>query len=153
MRTVAQPFLVAGAAMSAAAAIAHLGCIVFGAAWYRVLGAGEQMARMAEAGHWYPTAVTLAIATLLMAWSAYALSGAGLIPRLPLLRSGLCAITAAYLLRGLAFPVLMPHFPDNGPVFWWVSSGICLLMGLVHLVGLWQAWPQLQPRLHPGFEV
>jgi hypothetical protein len=143
MRDGAQPFLLAGAAMSAAAALVHLGCIAFGAPWYRALGAGEQIARMAEAGHWYPTVVTLFIAAVLSGWSAYALSGAGLIRRLPLLRAALCAITAVYLLRGLAFPLLMPHFPGNGPVFWAVSSGICLLIGLVHLVGTWQAWPRL----------
>ena len=36
---------------SAIAALAHLGCIIFGGDWYRFFGAGEQMARMAEAGN------------------------------------------------------------------------------------------------------
>ncbi|WP_328590752.1 hypothetical protein [Cognaticolwellia mytili] len=34
--------------MSLLAAIMHLGCIYFGASWYRYLGASEQMAMMAE---------------------------------------------------------------------------------------------------------
>lgn len=70
-------FLVAGAAMSALAALLHLGCIVFGPPWYRFLGAGEEMAQLAASGHWYPTVVTLVIATILALWSLYALSGLG----------------------------------------------------------------------------
>lgn len=136
-------FLVIGAALSGAAALAHLGCIVFGAPWYRFMGAGEQMARMALAGHWYPTVVTLAIAAMLAVWALYALSGAGVIARLPLLRIGLCAITAVYLLRAVGFVPLMRYFPDNSMTFWVVSSGICLIIGLVHAVGLWQAWSRL----------
>ncbi|WP_460452880.1 hypothetical protein [Arenimonas aestuarii] len=125
---------------SALAAVAHLGCIVFGAPWYRFLGAGEQMTQMHLAGHWYPTAATLVIAGMLFTWSAYALSGAVLIRRLPLLRFVLCIITGIYLARGLGFYFLLPYFPGNSPVFWAVSSGICLIIGLVHLVGLRQTW-------------
>lgn len=136
-------FLVAGASLSAIAALAHLGCIVFGGAWYRALGAGERMARMAEAGHWYPAAVTALISAVLLAWAAYALSGAGVIRRLPFLRGVLCAITAVYLLRGVAFMPLMPLFPGSSMTFWLVSSCLCLAFGLVHLVGLRQAWSRL----------
>jgi hypothetical protein len=45
-------FLILGAISSASAALAHLGCIIFGGSWYRFLGAGEQMAKMAEKGDW-----------------------------------------------------------------------------------------------------
>lgn len=129
-------FLLAGAILSALAAIAHLGCIVFGAPWYRFLGAGERMAQMDLAGHWYPTVASLVIAGVLFTWSAYALSGAGLIRRLPLLRPVLYTITGIYLLRGVGFYFLMPWFPGNSTMFWAVSSGICLGMGVIHLVGL-----------------
>ena len=136
-------FLIVGATLSILAALAHVGCIAFGGSWYRALGAGERMAQMAEAGHWYPTAVTAAISGVLLAWAAYALSGAGVIRRLPLLRTVLCAITAVYLLRGIVFVALMPLFPGNTVTFWLASSSICLAFGLVHLVGLRQAWARL----------
>ena len=55
-------FLIAGALLSALAAALHVGCIVFGAPWYRFFGAGERMAQMAIAGNWYPTVVTAVIA-------------------------------------------------------------------------------------------
>ncbi|MGB4860371.1 MAG: hypothetical protein WBP11_13735 [Dokdonella sp.] len=44
-------YLIAGGILSAIAALIHLGCIVFGAPWYRFFGAGERMAQMASAGH------------------------------------------------------------------------------------------------------
>lgn len=133
-------FLIAGAGMSALAAFAHLGCIVFGASWYRFFGAGEQLARMASSGHWYPTVVTLAIACVLLVWSLYALSGAGAIRRLPWVRAVLCAITGVYLLRGVAFLPMLAYFPGRSTAFWLWSSAICLIIGLVHLVGLRQVW-------------
>lgn len=140
------PFLIVGAALSALAALLHVGCIVFGAAWYRFFGAGERIARMAAAGHWYPTALTLMITAVLSCWAMYALSGAGVIRRLPLVRPALCAITGIYLFRGAAFTPFHGYFPGNTAMFWLWSSAICCVIGLVHLIGLWQAWPRLGRR-------
>ncbi|MES2886347.1 MAG: hypothetical protein V4709_16215 [Pseudomonadota bacterium] len=143
MLAAANPFLLTGAALSALAALLHLLCIVFGASWYRFFGAGEQMAAMVSKGHWYPTVVTLFISAVLAVWSLYALSGAGLLPKLPLTRLALCAITGVYLLRALSFPALMPLIPGNSMTFWLWSSAICLVIGSVHLIGLRQVWAQL----------
>lgn len=139
------PFLIIGAALSGLAALLHVGCIIFGAPWYRFLGAGERMARMAAAGHWYPTVITSGIVVILSCWSLYALSGAGVIRRLPFLRMGLCAITSVYLLRAVAFAPFHSYFPGNSTAFWVWSSATCLVIGLLHLAGLWQAWPRLRP--------
>lgn len=135
--------LIAGGALSAIAALAHLGCIVFGASWYRFLGAGEGMVALLESGSSYPTRITLFISAVLLTWAAYAFSGAGVIPRLPLLRTILCAITAVYVLRGLLFFLLLPYFPGNSMTFWLWSAAICLGIGLLHLFGLRQAWTTL----------
>ncbi len=143
------PLLIVGATLSAIAAALHIGCIYFGAPWYRFFGAGEEMARMAEAGLWYPTVITLAITGVLLLWSLYALSGAGVVRRLPFLRLALCLITGIYLLRGLAgvplafFPSLLGPFHDNSLSFVLWSSAICLSFGLVHLFGLRQRWAYL----------
>ena len=136
-------FLIVAAICSGMAALLHLGCIVFGGDWYRFFGAGEQMAQMAEAGHVYPTIVTLVIVALLTSWSLYALSGAGVILRLPLLRLGLCVIAAIYLLRGMAFIPLMPVFPGNSITFWAVSSATCFIFGLMYALGIKQSWSHL----------
>lgn len=140
MVNTANRFLVVAAALNALAALLHLGCIAFGAPWYRFMGAGEQMAQMAINGDWYPTVVTLFIATVLSAWSLFALSGAGVIRKLPLVRLALCAISGIYLLRAVAFPALMPYFLGNSMTFWLVSSAICFVLGFVHLIGLRQVW-------------
>lgn len=134
--------LIAGT-LSALAALAHLACIVFGVSWYRFFGAGEQMLRLVEAGSTYPTKMTVFIATVLLVWAAYAYSGAGLLPRLPFLKLILCAITAVYLLRGFLFFPLMPRFPGNSMTFWLVSGAICATIGIVHVIGIRQAWENL----------
>ncbi len=138
--------------MSAGAALVHVGCIAFGAPWYRFFGAGEQMAQLALRGHWYPTVMALAIASMLSVWSLYALSGAGVIRRLPFVRAVLVAVAGVYLLRGIAFLPMLAYFPGRSMAFWFWSSGICLAIGLLHLVGLRQAWPKLKMRPDNSFK-
>jgi putative oxidoreductase len=142
-----KPLLAAGV-LSLLAALMHV-CIVFGGpAWYRFFGAGEGMAQMAARGDMYPVLLTLAIGALLAVWGLYALSGAGLLTELPLLRFGLVAITAVYCVRGVC-GMLLPLVADNpyvaaqGLSFWLWSSAICLVLGGLHLVGLWQVWARL----------
>ena len=135
--------LLVGAALSAAAALAHLACIAIGAPAYRFMGAGERMARAVEAGQLRPTLVTLAIAGALLVWAAFALSGAGVVGPLPLTKYALVAISVVYLGRAVAFPLLKPGFPENSNTFWLVSSGICGLIGLVHAYGTVSLWRTL----------
>ena len=146
MTSTRNPALVLGGLLSAAAALLHIGVIVGGPDWYRFFGAGEAMATMAEQGSMTPTLITVGIAAVLAIWAAYAFSGAGLLPRLPLLRTGLVVISAIYLLRGLA---LIPALLINGgavmPFVLW-SSLIVLVYGLAYAIGTWNAWPSLAAR-------
>ena len=136
--------LIIGALLSGLAALLHVGCIIYGAPWYRFFGAGEEMAIMAEQGNWRPHAITFAIVLVLSAWSAYALSGAGVIPPLPLLKYSLVAITAVYLLRGIAgFVFVFVPITGHSVKFAFWSSMICTVFGLVYLIGLRQVWPTL----------
>lgn len=129
-----------GGALTALAALAHLACIAIGAPAYRLMGASEGVARAAEAGHWLPTVITLGIAAVLGLWAWYAWAAAGRAPRLPLMKLALPMISGIYLLRGLGFPLLMSRFPDNSMTFWWVSSGICLLLGGLYAWGTVGRW-------------
>jgi hypothetical protein len=136
-------WLIAGAVLSAIAGVLHLAIILGGASWYRFFGAGERMALAAEAGQLYPAVVTLGVAAVLLAWAAYALSGAGVILLLPLLKPALVAITAVYLLRGLVLvPALLIKAGPATPFAIW-SSLICLVYGVVHLLGVAQGWQRL----------
>lgn len=143
MATPGSVSLAIAAVFSAAAALAHIACVVVGPSAYRFMGAGEKMARAVEAGRLKPTLVTLAIAAMLMVWAAYALSAAGFIVRLPLTKFAVLAITLVYLGRAFAFPLLRPAFPENSTAFWLVSSGICLAIGTLHAYGLAARWSLL----------
>ena len=136
-------WLFAGGVLSGIASILHLGCIVGGPAWYRFFGAGERIARMAERDMIEPTIVTLFIAAVLAGWSVYALSGAGVLRGLPLLRPILVAICAVYLLRAAALPVMLATMHERSATFLVWSSAIVLVIGMVHAIGLWTGWARL----------
>ncbi|MEM8696990.1 MAG: hypothetical protein AAGE05_13300 [Pseudomonadota bacterium] len=138
--------LLIGGWLSVAASLLHIGVIAGGPDWYRFFGAGEQMAQMAERGEAYPAMVTTLIALILAIWAAYAFSGAGIIRRLPLLRTGLVTISAIYLLRGLILlPILLFAETPVAPFDIW-SSLIVLSYGLTYAVGTWLSWPTLRPN-------
>jgi uncharacterized membrane protein len=132
-----------------AAALLHLGIIVGGPDWYRFFGAGEPMALMSEQGLWYPALVTAFIAAVLFAWSLYAFSGAGMVRRLPLLKTALLLIGVIFLLRGLlAVPLLFfadsPYMSElkEKMVFMLVTSVICLFLAVGYLKGFWLLYRQ-----------
>jgi hypothetical protein len=134
--------LVAGGALTALASCTHVAIILGGPHWYRFFGAGERMAQLAARGAWYPTVVTSAIAAVLAIWALYAFSGAGLIRRLPLLRTILTAIATVFLARGL-FAIPAVWFFDGPYVnelrsrmtFMLVSSATCVCLGVCYAVG------------------
>lgn len=141
------PWLICGGWLNLAAATVHIACIFGGPDWYRFFGAGEPIARAAERGSWVPPLMTLAIAIVLAIWAAYAFAGAGLIRRLPLMRTALVVISAIYLARGLliASPSSFNR-PDLSADFMLWSSLIVLIYGIVHAIGTWRAWGYLSAR-------
>lgn len=133
-------WLTIGAALSLIASLLHVAVIAGGPGWYRFFGAGEAMASAAERGAWMPALVTTGIAALLALWAAFALSGAGRLRQLPMLRTALVAISAIYLARGLLIiPVALTTPYVQSPFDYW-SSLIVLVYGVVHAVGTALAW-------------
>lgn len=137
--------LIIAGCLSFIASLLHIACIFGGPDWYLFFGAGEQMAQMAAAGDPYPTIATLVIASILAGWGLYAFSGAGLIVKLPFLKTCLVLITAAYLIRGVAglfapFVTSDPMVHHNSVTFWIVSSIICCIYGTYYLLGTKQVW-------------
>ncbi|VAX01948.1 hypothetical protein MNBD_ALPHA03-2106 [hydrothermal vent metagenome] len=133
--------LLFGGILSSTAALLHIAIIIGGPDWYRFFGAGEEMAVMAEKGSWYPAFITSIIALILFIWALYAFSGAGLIRRLPFLKTALVIISALYLIRGLIFiPIyfLMPQIFDAFLIW---SSAICLIFGISYALGTKEIWP------------
>lgn len=141
--TIGQKLLFIGGVLSLLACLLHIGVIIGGPDWYRFFGAGEDMAKMAEKGLLYPTLITIGIALILAIWGWFAFAGAGLVWKPPLLRTGLVAISAIYLLRGL---ILLPMFifvPEKINSFAVWSSLIVLVYGLFYAIGTWKTWPSL----------
>ena len=103
------------------------------------------MAHLAERGSPTPTLITIGIVVILSVWAAYAFAGAGLIRRLPLMRTALVTITAIYLLRGMIlFPALAAGPGADAFTIW--SSAIVLAYGIVYAIGTWRSWCFLSQR-------
>ena len=139
--------LLFGGGLTGVASLLHVAIILGGPDWYRFFGAGERMARLAARGSIYPAAITAGIAAILGLWTLYALSGAGVIRRLPFLRLALLLIAAIYLARGiLGIPVVLfmddPYAKELGAkmTFMVLSSAICVCLGLCYAAGAAPLW-------------
>ncbi len=132
-----------GGVLSILAALLHIATIIGGPTWYRFLGAGEELATLAERGSWIPGLLTFGIFSILFIWGLYAFSGAGAIKRLPFLKLALVLISIIYSARGIMlFPTLVfkPTIVDN--VLIW-SSLISLTIGVAYAVGAKQVWSKI----------
>ena len=142
------PLLLAASA-SALIALLHILIPFLGPEAYRFFGA-PALATAAERGSVVrPAAMTFAFAIIFAIWALLAASAAGLVRRLPLLRTGLVAIAVVYLLRGLLFltPQLLlllagKHQAPQAVAF----SAAALLIGLCYLTGVVRAWAGLTPH-------
>ncbi len=126
--------LVLGAAASFFNTLLHV-ALAIRPQLYRYCGADE-LAQMHQQGSPFTVLVTVGLALMFAAWGVYALSGAGVIGQLPLLRAALITIGVIYVLRSLMLPselvkVLTSGYPFRFIVF---STG-SLAMGALHLVG------------------
>ena len=113
--------------------------------WSAYFGAGDALASN-------PTTLLIAgvVVTILFAIAGlYGLSGAGVIRRLPLLRTMLILITFVYIYRGILF---IPQFlatigvlssPVPVPLQYTLSSLVALVIGLLYLVGLVAGWKMI----------
>ncbi len=138
MRSVARSkvLLVISAIGDLAIAGAHVGIAAIGPRAYVYFGA-VSLAAPAGRGELWPAALTFAIALVFAAWGMWAFSGAGVLRRLPLLRTVLVAITALYLLRGLVvIPDVLRLLAGAGyPLRQTVFSAVALGLGLTHAFG------------------
>lgn len=139
--------LLFGGGLTGVASLLHVAIILGGPDWYRFFGAGERMAQLAARGSTYPTVITASIAVVLGLWTLYALSGAGVIRRLPFLRPALVLIAVIYLTRGiLGVPVVLfmedPYLNQLRAkmTFMVLSSAICVCLGLCYAVGAALVW-------------
>lgn len=136
--TLVQCFLIFGAITGFVAALGHIGCMLFGAKWYLFFGAGERLAKLADEKDIRHILITSPIVIVLLIWTLYGLSGAGIIIKLPMLALGLSSISFILIMRafvGFYFAIFnnSQAAKTNSKLFWIISSFICLAMGIAYL--------------------
>ena len=131
-------------------AVLHVVIIFVGGVGYRYFGAGENMAKAADAGELRPTVITAGLTLMFAVFGMYALSAAGRVRQLPAAKYVVAGIGVLYLLRGL---LVAPQawwaytHPSAVPTRFVMFSGFALLMGIVCLQGVALIWktPALRP--------
>jgi hypothetical protein len=142
MENPGRSLLLVAAACSAAVALLHVAILLAGPPWYRWFGAPSLADQIESGSVLGPTLLTLAVAAVFVLWSAYGLSGAGVMPRLPLLRFGLYLIAAVYILRGSQAVLEVPAAIHGGvPARFAVFSAYSALAGAAYLVGALRSRP------------
>jgi hypothetical protein len=127
-------------------AVLHVVIIFAGGSGYRYFGAGDKMARAAEAGDPKPTIITAGLTLLFLVFGLYALSAAGQFRRLPLARWAVLGIGVLYLLRGILVGPqawwAIQH-PDQVPLRFVLFSAVALLLGVMCVYGVMLRWKEL----------
>ena len=94
------------------------------------------------------------LSAIFAVWGLYALSGAGVLRRLPLLRLGLLVIGGVYTLRGLLLIqeiIASLQGKMQGIEYQMCFSVVSLLIGIFYLAGIIRAWKDLsQLNSRPG---
>lgn len=131
--------LIAGGCIAAITAIWHLICIVGGPDWYVFARAPKIVVDSARQGTLLAPLSTAVIAVLMFTCTLYAFSGAGVIRKIPFLKSALIVISFICLVRAL---VVIPYLISSKLDTWelvasscWFFVGICFLMGTLHQFG------------------
>ena len=140
-RTFSQHVLAFAGVISFALAIFQA-MVCFSPSWSRYFGAPEELVSN------IPLLIVAGlIATVIFAvFGLYAISGAGIIGRLPLLRWALLAIACVFILRGL---LVVPQIIGvNGvepiPPQAIISSLVALGIGIVYLIGVIGNWARMK---------
>jgi hypothetical protein len=134
----ATSLLLAAAFASFGVALLHIVIMLMGAPGYRYFGA-PSLAVQLEQGSSTPAILCLVVAALVSVCGLHALSGAGRIRPLPLLRTGILIIGITYFLRGLlGVPHLVYELSGRhvAPLRYLVFSAVSGVIGVLYLAGL-----------------
>ena len=133
--------LLTGGVIAGLAAVWHLLCILGGPAWFIFARAPSVIIASAQQGTLLAPIGTIIVAALMFTCTIYALSGAGVIRKIPLLKSALVTITILCLLRVVVVipSLLYSSFTDTWQVIAtsvWLFVGICFLLGSTSQFGV-----------------
>jgi putative oxidoreductase len=138
-------YLLLSAAALAVGGVLHIAAIFGGPGWYAYLGAPAGLVALAGTDSLRPAISCVVIAMGLFACAAYGFSGAGVVRRLPALRTVLALVGLGRVARGLLFvPVAAwrPHLLSGlcgkcaePGLFLVATSLLCLLVGGGYALG------------------
>jgi hypothetical protein len=120
-------------------ALAHLSCIFLGPSCYKAQLAPSEIIQSAIDGTFLAPVSTVVISALFLLCAVFAVSGAGFIKKLPLLKPVLISISGLCLVRGIVtipFSFLFPEMVSTFSIvagFIWFLSGILYLYGFIHV--------------------
>ena len=145
MITSRKPLLILGGVLNFVIAILHVAIPFIGVPAYLYFGTAD-LARLAAQGSPAPALITFLLALVFAGFGFYALSGAGVIRRLPMLRPGLLSIGSVYTLRGsiLVLDLIRLARGLDYPIRQTAFSAVALTIGLMYLVGTARRWKSLQ---------
>jgi hypothetical protein len=110
----------------------HVVGLLWAQQFFEWADAGPMMDRLSRINVLLPYALTLASAAIFLVFGLYALSGAGDLRRLPIMKIALAGVAVIYLLRGIG------GLLEAGAGFWeLVFSVAALLIGLCYAFGTW----------------
>ena len=116
-------------------AAGHVVGLIWAYSVFRAVGIEEDMRTLAEeGGAALPYVVTLIVAAGFLAFGLYGLSGAGVVRRLPLLRTALASIAAVYVLRGTLLGGIGAVAAGDGAQIAFAAAALAI--GLCYAYGL-----------------
>ena len=132
-----EKFLVSAGVIAGLTATWHLLMIIGGVGWYGFARAPQYIIESANAKTLLAPMAAIGIAILMFTCATYAFSGAGVIRKIPLLKSALIVISLICLARGVIISPLF--YPVRLLGTWhlvassvWFFVGICFLLGAVN---------------------
>jgi hypothetical protein len=130
-----------------AAALVHVIGWAMGPDAIAFLGAPPYIVRSMEEGTLDAPVAIGVIVAVLSVFAAYAFAGAGMLPRLPLLRVVLSLVALLFILRGLLIFVQLQS-ADFSVMFDVVHLGlsvVVLVLGVLYAIGAWRLWRAAAP--------
>jgi hypothetical protein len=126
----------------AAAALVHIVAMILGPEAIAFLGAPAHIVRSMEEGTAEAWVTVSVIVAALGVFAAYAFSGAGFLPRLPLLRVVLSLVASIFILSGLMIFVQLrsANFAALFDVVHLVLSGVVFMLGVLYAFGAARLW-------------
>lgn len=132
--TLQKKFLIAGGIISGLAASWHLLMIIGGPNWYAFARAPQYIVDSAKDGTFIAPVGAIAIAILMFTCTAYSFSGAGLLGKIPLLKTALTIIAFICLVRGLYISPLFYSVKMLG-IWHLIASAVWFFVGICFLIG------------------